>query len=562
MGLIGNVPQMPRVNPERSFEAAARHLFRHVCEIDALRLNPLLRAYFTPGAGSGSFILEQIHADILKLADSLCQGGAPKALRASRRRREIIAALCAGRNAHETAAALGMSRSHYYRERYAFCSRIARALGRRSTVRNASFVVNDDPFRLLFARAESLRDAGSSNEAVRILEDAYSCVAEEPAKAAVGLTLAVELVFLGRRERARELLAKARDRQPDNAGNIESEWLGDLWALNIARLESQLSDGAAAGAGLEKLAKRRIAERRHDDVTFDAVFLSGEWYRNTGEYRKAREMLHHLRAMEQRLGRTVAKRQIGFLLLAAYCAEKSTDEFELVEQSLREARDLSIANGTVVGALLAISGLIHNEAARGRDAEVYAMAHEALRLTGGVDFSGFLGYVVAEIIDAISQTRYWSAATPLVFDAERLMAPGTLRHALLKHAQGNVLFKTGRRNRAHRAMVESYTLADRLGNRRLAGLVLRDRALMLSGVGVAGHRAELMREAVWLIEQFGSANDLSTTYAAAAPILGDRRSARFAGETGAVRAFGSERSRGVRPTVVKPLLFPNAQGSS
>jgi hypothetical protein len=425
-----------------------------------------------------------------------------------------------------------------------------------SKVRNASFIVANDPLRLLFARAESLRDAGSSNEAVRILEDAYSCVAEEFAKATLGVGLGVELVFLGRRERARELLANARDWQAGNTGTIESDWLGDRWTLNTARLETQLSSDAAAGSGLETLAKRRIAERRHDDVSFDAVFLSGEWYRNCGEYDEARKMLHHLRGMEQRLGRTVAKRQIGFLLLAAYCAERSTDEFELADQSLREARDLSVANGTVVGALLAISGLIQNEAARGRDDVVYTMAHEALRLTEGVDFGGFLGYVVAEIIDALLRTRYWCAAAPLVFDAERLMAPGTLRHALLKHAQGNFLFKTGRRDGAHKAMLESYTLADRLGNRRLAGLALRDRALMLSGLKAAGHRAELMREAVRLIEQFGSANDLSTTYAAAARILGDRRSARLAHQPRAVPVPGLEGSRGMRPTVVKPLLFP------
>lgn len=560
MGRAGKVPWMPRVNPERSFEAAARHLFRHVCEIDALRLNPLVRRYFAPAAGSGNFILEQIHTDILKLADSFCRGSGPKGLQTARRRREIVAALCAGKNAQETAAALGMSRSHYYRERHAFCARIARALGRVSTVRNVNFVMLDDPLRLLFARAESLRDAGSSNEAVRILEDAYSRVTEEFARATVGLGLAVELVFLGRRERAREFLAKARDSQAGNAGNIESEWLGDMWTLNTARLESQLSDGAAAGSGLERLAKRRLAERRHDDITFDAVFLSGEWYRNCGEYSQARKMLDHLRGMEARLGRTVAKRQIGFLLLAAYCAEKSTDEFELVEQSLREARDLSVANGTVVGALLATSGLIHNEAARGRDEVVYAMAHESLRLADGVDFGGFLGYVVAEIIDALLQTRYWAAAAPLVFDAERLTAPGTLRHALLKHAQGNFLFKTGRRNRAHKAMLESYTLANRLGNRRLAGLALRDRALMLSGVKVAGYRAELLREAVALIEQFGSAGDLSTTYAAAGPILGGRYSAGVARDMSAARPFGSERSRAMRPVVVKPLVFPYAQG--
>jgi hypothetical protein len=57
------------------------------------------------------------------------------------------------------------------------------------------------------------------------------------------------------------------------------------------------------------------------------------------------------------------------------------------------------------------------------------------------------------------------------------------------------------------------------------------------------------------MDQFGSANDLSATYAAASPILGSRRGARLAHQAGAVPSFGSERSRGVRPIVVKPLLF-------
>lgn len=541
---------MPRTDPERSFESAARHLFRHIREIDALRRNPLLRAYFTWGGRAG---LEEIHVEILGLADALSDEPSKGILRATRRR-EIVAALCAGKSGDEAAATLHMSRSHYYRERHAICSRIAQAL-RLMPARDARFVVRDDPLRLLFARAEALRDAGSSNEAVRILEDAHAGMTDAFAKSFVGLGLAEELVFLGRRERARELLANAHEHGAVNAENPASEWLGDMWTLNAARLESQLSGDAAAGSALEKLARRRIADQRHDDVTFDAVFLSGEWYRNSGEYGEARKMLGHLRAMEQRHGRTVPKREIGVLLLAAYCAERSTDEFGLAEQYLRDARELSIISGTVVGALLATSGLVHHEASRGRDEVVYSLAHEALRLADGVDFDGFLGYVVAEIIDALLQTRYWRAAAPLVFDVERIIRPGTLRHALLKYAQARFLLRSGRRDRAGAAMLESYALARRLGNRRLEGLILRDRAVMLSGQRVAAQKVELMREALHLIEPYGSASDLSATYAAAARILRDPRSVRLARE--AVAASGLERTHQARnPKRIEPLRLP------
>lgn len=515
---------MPRVDPERSFDAAARHVFRHICDAKALRRNPLLRTYFDKCAGDDGFALQEIHGKVIGFADALCaELEAKGSTLQARRRREIVAALCAGKPGDETAAELRISRSQYYREREAICAPIVRALDSAADTRDAQFVVREDPLRLVFARAEKLRDAGYSHEAVRILKDAYSRTADAFAKSTVGLGLAEELVFLGLRDQARELAQRERNASPGEAG-AASDWLGDVRSLNLARLESQLGTGATAASALENVAKRRIAERRHDDLAFDAVFLSGECYRNSGAYDDARKMLGHLRGMEQRRGSTVAKRQIAVLLLAAYCAERSSDEFGLAAQYLREARDLSIASGTVVAALLATSGLAQYEAACGRDEAVYELAHESLRLADGVDFDGFLGYVVAEIVDALLQTRYWRSAAHLVFDAERLTAPETLRHALIKRAQGTFLFRSGRRPQAGTAMLEAYNLAQRLGNRKLEGLILRDRAVMLSDERSANQRVEFMREALRLIERFGSAHDLTVTYSAAARVLGDRRS--------------------------------------
>jgi hypothetical protein len=555
---------MPRVNPESSFEAAARHLFRHLHEVKALRVNPLLRSYFVVEVGGRASVLDEIRADVLALAGAICDELDSRGLRMqSLRRRQIVAALCAGETPGETARRLQISRSHYYRERHAICSRVAAALKRAAATDGARAAVRDEQLRLLFSRAESLRDSGSSAEAVRLLEDAYSSVAEEFAKSAVGLALAEELVFLGGRDRAGELLARSRSLRAERTENVASEWLSDSSSLNEARLESQLSRDATGGSALEMLAKRRIAERRSDDVTFDAAFLTGESYRNSGRYGDARKMLRHLRAMDQRYAHALAKRQIAILLLAAYCAESSTDEFGLAEQSLRDALDLSISSGTVVGALLASSGLIHHAAAGHNDGAVYAMAHQALRMARGVDFSGFLGYVVAEIVDALLQTQYWHAAAPLVFDAEKLTAPGTLRHALLKRAQGNYLMKIGRRGEAREAALEAYAIAKRLGNLRLEGLTLKDRASMFSGKDASRRQADLIREAVELIEGCGSASDLAATYDAAARILGDRRSlllARQARAAGAPFAQATRRepaAPGRRVKGIEPLRLPS-----
>jgi len=523
---------MPRADPERSFEASARHLFRHIADEDALRRNPLLRSYFRIENGESGGVLAVIRADVLALTDAICDDLRSNGLQLqARRRREIVAALCTGKTVAETTAALRISRSHYYRERQVICSRIARALRATGATRDARLVVRDDALRLLLRRAESLRDGGSSYEAVRALEDGYACVVDELAKSAVGMALAEELVFFGDRKRATELLGRCSHSLPQRSGNGMSEWLGDTWELNKARLESQLGRDAATASALETLAKRRIAERGTDDSTFDAVFLSGEWYRNVGRYDEARKMLRQLRAMEQPSARGLAKRHIAVALLAGYCGESTADEFELAERSLRDALDSSVASGTVIGALLATSGLMHHEASRGNDDAVYAMAHEALRMARGTDFGGFLGYVAAEIVDAVLLTRYWRAASPLIFEAEKFTVPQTLRHASLKHAQGRYFERLARRDKAREAMREAYAIARKLGNRRLEGLILRDSASLLSGQKRLGQRADLMREAVELVERFGSASDLARTYDAAARVLEDRRILRLARQT-------------------------------
>ena len=553
----GELGRMPRVNPEDSFEVAARHLFRHIIDVKALRANPLLRSYFGIPVEGGGSVLPTIHAEILSIADTVCDELQKEGLRKqAHRRREIVVLLCAGETAGDSAKALQLSRSHYYRERHAICSRVARALANRTATHDARFVVRDDALRLLFRRAESLRDGGCSNQAVRLLEHAYHNLAEELPKSAVALALAEELVFLGRHARAKELLARSRQSEA-GAMSAGSEWLGDASTLNKARLRSQLSGDADAGHALEALAKRRVAEGRSDDATFDAVFLCGEWYRNSGRYKGARTMLRHLRAMKQSYSHALAKRQIAILLLAAYCAEDSSDEVGLSEQSFRDAFDLSISSGTVVGALLATSGLIHYAAARGRDDAAYAMAHETLRMAEGVDFDGFLGYVTAEVIGALLQTSYWRATAPLLFDAEKLTAPGTLRYAWLKRAQSIFLTRTGRRHDAREAMFEAYAVARKLGDRRLEGLTLRDQASLLQGPKAVGSRSELMREAIELIERYGSAGDLSTTYAAAAEVLNDRRTLRLSRQATPFASRRPAREDPGRSRRIEPLMLPS-----
>jgi hypothetical protein len=543
---------MPRIDPTASFEVAARHLFRHFNDAAMLRANPLLRRFFIEtGVDSPGTVLSEIHAYAVAVNDELCRaleakGFAPLA----RRRREIVAALCAGEAPAKTAARLRVSRSHYYRERHAVCVGIARALNGAATTQPSRVVMSDDPLRLLFKRAETLRDAGFSRAAVDVLESAYGAVAGASPKATVGLALAEELVFFGNHDRARALLAQSGGPYAQDLEADASDWLRETQILYRARLQSQLSRDAGGVSALETLAKRRIAERRSDDVTYDAVFLTGEGYRNAGRFGDAKGMLRRLQAMDGSYLRAIPKRQIGVLLLEAYCAEASDDELRLAEQSFRDALELSVASGTVVGALLAMAGLIAHDAARGRDEAAYTTARQALQMAKSVDFNGFLGFVMVEIVGAMLKTRYWRAIDPLVFEVERFAAPRALGRALLKQAQATFFMRMGRPKQAHQALSEGFALAKKLGNRRVEGLILRDRALGLMDSKAGPERADLMREAVDLVERYGSFNDLVVTYDAAARVIGDRRSLQQARQFSAPSLDG----RAVRASVrVEPL---------
>ena len=60
---------MARANPESSFESAARHLFRHINDAQALRNNPLLRSLFHALADeTESTTLQRIHETVLVAA--------------------------------------------------------------------------------------------------------------------------------------------------------------------------------------------------------------------------------------------------------------------------------------------------------------------------------------------------------------------------------------------------------------------------------------------------------------------------------------------------------------
>ena len=170
---------MPHADPSSSFEAASRHLFRHIKDVDALRTNPIVRPFFGHVGKSSASVIPRIHAAILSKSAEISACSEARFQARACRRNEIVVALCAGRTASETAARFGISIHHYYRERRAICTLIVRALIAEAEQRPKRFEISD-PLRLLFARAEALRDQGFAGRAVGVLEDALSRLSDSP----------------------------------------------------------------------------------------------------------------------------------------------------------------------------------------------------------------------------------------------------------------------------------------------------------------------------------------------------------------------------------------------
>lgn len=465
---------MARANPESCFEVAARHLFRHINDVKALRSNPLVRSMHAGAekGGGDRAILLAIHERIMMEARALCKDYAAAGSKLhARRQYAIVVALCAGEAAANTAARLGLSRRQYYRERRVICTRVSRALVQVTADQTARFEVSD-PLRLLLARAEALLDQGFARRAVELVGKARSGLPEGVARSAMQLSLADALISLGFAARARRLLNEScEDADAGKAGDPTSRWLYDHRLLVGARLAIETGRNADAGRALESLTRRRITDEQANEIALDALVECGNWYCQSGKFSQARNMLERARDVSRRLPHAAAHRQIATTLLAAHCAEDSIDEFGLEHHWLSEGLALSLSNGSACGMLAAMNGLMGYYVSTGRDDEVvYALAEESLCIARGTEGTRILADVGIEIATMLLRTRYWRAVDPLLFEVETLAQSGTLRWAILKHLQGTFLMRTGRYDRARVPLAAAYEAARKVtaGSRALS----------------------------------------------------------------------------------------------
>jgi tetratricopeptide (TPR) repeat protein len=534
---------MPRANPESCLETAARHLFRHLNDWNALRQNPLVRALRLQAkkAANDEAVLAEVHRRILAIAKLFCNESASTGSEtAARRQLEIVVALCRGEAPVHTAARLDLSRRQYYRERRVICLRLSRALLRDGGDRLMRFEVADE-LRLNLARAEALVDLGFSLRAADLLENVRSSIPSGIESVAVDLRLADTFMSLGLTDRAQEILRICGAATPHSNGDPAARSIDDVRVLMEARLAIETGRDADAGSALESLVRRRVFAAQASEESLTAILECGNWCCQNGKFARARRMLRHAQDLTQRLPHLAPKHQIGIALLAAHCAEDSVDEFGLEHHWLREALMLSTAHGSTCGMLEALHGLMNYHASTSNADEVYALANESLRVARCTEGTRILADTGIEVATMILRTRFWRTAEPLIFEVEKLTHYGTLRWTILKHLQGSYLLRRGRYEAGEAALQAAYEITKRTNNRRLKSIVVRDLAVALHANGSAHRGAELMKHAVELAEGYSGLWSLWNTYEVAARLLGDRRLIRLARQARAALSTRTDR---------------------
>jgi hypothetical protein len=538
------VKYLPYADPEKSFDAAVNHLFRHLADASALRKNPLTSAFFTGAktktgdAGALFAIRNRIACE----ADACCSDAAITGSgEGARRQRAIIQAILSGDDIAPVAKRLQLSRRQYYRERHAICSHIAQRM--RPAKDTSSRISAYDSKQLLFNRASAFCDQGLGTRAVALLDHAWTGFSPGHGRLTAGLELADALIVAGQLPRARKLLDRSAVDIETSAGD---EWtaLSERAALVEARYALALGSDATAAAALEELVNRQTHAQRVDDLALDALVESGLLHCANARFSPARKTLGRANVVASKIQNLAPHRRVSLALLNAYCAEDLADEYRGSYQRFSSALELSIANASVRGALESTIGLMGYYGSVGRNDEMLTMAERALELARATEGQRYLVFAAAWIATTLLKTPYWQAADPLVFEAERIALPGTLHWTFLKEAQADFFAHTARYANAEQSFAEAGKAASTLQNKKWQAIVLRDSGLMLKRIGSL-ESADSMRRAVELAESAAGAWTLSLTYRAASEVLPEARPARQKQKVTTAAAVQRKRSPGL-----------------
>jgi tetratricopeptide (TPR) repeat protein len=544
---------VPKADLEKSFDAAVRHLFRHLDSAEALRGNPLVRFAFRPPPAksrhSDRAALSLIRSALLD-AGHVCYAEDLEAGRKAQAEIQsvILATLVSRCSAAKAASDLCISVRQFYRYRRDICTRLARLLARSDPKLHEPAQLTD-PFRLLLQRAALLVDGGFAGKAVAELERSLGEVSSKDAHVAMLLALCNAETALGHAERAEDFLRAAGQMARRRArANCDPDFLQislDLAEFRVARLRI---DGCRTDTLIDSLMREchaADAQTVPNELRVEILIELCRLRTYEGRNAEARDAIDRAAALDRRIRNAAQRYRIQIACEAAFCRENTTDRPDERLSQITDALELSVAAGSGVSTLSATLGLARHYANVRVDDQAKAIASQALQIARLIEGSAYLASTSIDIANILLRTSHWRLAGPLLNEMDGHTRPGSWECLGLNLFRGVLLARNGRYSDALSVLAAAESIALTGCSKAWLSAVLREMSTVLHALGRAEDARDRIGVAVSLAETSAGAPSQWQTYRTAGMILGDRQMLSLADKTAAL-------VRGTTPSNRKP----------
>jgi tetratricopeptide (TPR) repeat protein len=513
---------------QRSFKAAAYHMFRQMHNGPELACNPIVQRLVQNQ--NSSKLKDLVRAYILKEAwECRCEDLEERKEHQANRLYAIVVAICNCESVVATYNRLALSRRQYYRDRRSIIIRISTRLARRSR-RTTSRAYVASSLDLLLMQTSALKAMGLAKKASALLHDALAASLDARSRVAICLELADVALALGEEDKAGALLDDVT-RLPKALNERHERELEDRATLLRARFDEAIGRSVEAGDLLDALVRRHTLENSSHRIVAQTLIESAYFQCARSRYAQANKLVQKLRPISSE-GMSSAEVRAQVLLLRAHCLGGDSTETDHALETYEDAIQFSRENRLIQCLLEATMGTAVCFHAIGHERLVYDRCASALEIARCTEGSQLLRTTAAWISALLIQTSYWRTTGPLLFETEALMRPGSRQWIILKTAQGHFLTRLGQHQKARAVLEHALSAARQLDNRPIEASVCRDLAVSLVLVGLNTESCDMVRQAVALAESGARAGSLGLTYRVAAKILRDPRYARLAESLG------------------------------
>ncbi|MBV8581021.1 MAG: hypothetical protein JOZ86_10360 [Candidatus Eremiobacteraeota bacterium] len=498
---------MPRADPTRSTYCASRHLLRNLDRPAELRRNPLVRDYF-----AAADALERIGAAVQCALARAHEGGGgrgrpdPARMRAALLRCEIDRQPLA-----TVAAELGLSERQLRRERRAAHTAFARAFTR-GDAGEAQAVASADLATLRLTEAVELHELAQTPLALAAL-DAVARDAPRAERRIEALCLAAEVESDGAdQERAAAHLDAARALLVLDSGELDAAALPAAEEqLDFAGWLLRWHGGGCGGIGAPPPAvycardAARAPDERRRALFVRACAAYATQRCETGDAVLAREALDRGAQVIPTLAPVRTKERLALAAADAKLAALRAPADAVRERLLALERDAARL-GHVRTRLGARAERLGGEASpRERPGSVVATS---LRPFGAFERRTMARTFAAAALIAARAEANPPAALRAAMLAEHAVAPRCVIALQARCLRAAVGAQLGRFDEARAVALAVRFDAERIGNHRLRGAAARHLAAIAHAQGRTGEARAHLREALLLLERYGTYRSL------------------------------------------------------